>query len=115
MQLRGCLGIAIALSGVWLLGATVYERWQETDLRTGAGWDQATAILACLNKNTERQTRGEPEQRCGTNRELSRALQSRHPAPPAYHATVAAAIWLAIVWVVGYAVLSTVWWFQDWR
>ena len=115
MRRRGLVCFAIVLSGVWLFGATVYDRWQETDLRTGTGSEKATAILACLNQNPERRTRGESAQRCGTDRELRRALQSRNPAPPVYHATVVAAMWLAIAWVVGYAALSTVWWFQGWR
>jgi hypothetical protein len=104
--------IAIALSVVWLFGATVYGRWVQADLRTGARAEKAKAVLACLDKNTERQTHGEPEQRCGTDQELRRALQSRRPAPPVYYETVTAAIWLAVAWVLGYPVLCTVWWFQ---
>lgn len=115
MRLRGWLPIAIVLSGVWLYGATAYDRWAEADLRSGAGAEEATAVVACLDKNTERRRRGEPEQRCGTDRELRRALQSHQPAPPVYYATVAAAIWLAIAWVVGYPVLATVWWLQGRR
>ena len=115
MALRAWICIAIVLSGVWLFGATVYGRWVEADLRTGARAEKAKAVFACLDKNTERRTRGEPEQRCGTERELRRALQSQRPEPPVYYATVAAAIWLAIAWVVGYPVLSTVLWLQGRR
>ena len=68
--------IAIALSAVWLFGATVYGRWVQADLRTGARAETAKAVLACLDKNTERRTHGEPEQRCGSDQEQRRALQS---------------------------------------
>lgn len=114
MRRRGWTYIAIVLSGLWLYGASVYQYSQEVDLRTGAGWQEASAILACLDKNRERRTRGESENRCGTDRELQRARQSLQPAPPIYYATIVAAIWLAIAWVVGAAVFSTAWWFLDW-
>jgi hypothetical protein len=112
MQFRGWIRIAIALSVVWLVGATVYGRWVQADLQTGALAEKAKAVLACLDKNFERRTRGDPEQRSGTDQEQRRALQSRRPAPPVYHETAAAAIWLAVAWGVGYPVLRTVWWFQ---
>ena len=111
MRRRGWTRIAIVLSGLWLYGTSVYQQWQEVDLRTGVGRQEANVILACVDKNSERRTRGEPEPRCGTDRELQRAQQSLHPAPPFYYATIPAAIWLAMAWVIGSAVFSTVWWF----
>ena len=115
MRFRGLVRIAIVLSGLWLFGATVYDRWVQTDLRTGARAEKAKAVVACLDYNTERRTRGESEQQCGTDQEVRRAIQSGQPAPPVYYATFAAAIWLAIGWVVGYPVLSPVLWLQGRR
>ena len=68
MRFRGLVRIAIVLSGLWLIGATVYDRWVQTDLRTGARAEKAKAVVACLDYNTERRTRGESEQQCGTRR-----------------------------------------------
>ncbi len=111
MRRRGWTRIATVLSGLWLYGASVYQQRQEVDLRTGAGRQEANVILACVDKNSERRTRGELETRCGTDRELLRARKSLHAAPPFYYATISAALWLAMAWVIGWAVFSTVWWF----